>query len=86
MPVCCTQVLEGFGGRCGDVQLDGQATSRAEMDKVGGRLEVGGGRLEVRGGRPYQALPRGQCVSFGIGWKIVKGLLKALSRQKKTKI
>ena len=56
LPVCCTQVLEGFGGRCGDVQLDGQATSRAEMDKVGGRLEVGGGRLEVRGGRPYQAV------------------------------
>lgn len=28
------KVLEGFGGRCGDVQLDGVATSRAEMDKV----------------------------------------------------
>ena len=53
LPVCFTQVLEGFGGRCGDVQLDGQATSRAEMDKVGGRFEMGGGRLEVRGGRPY---------------------------------
>ena len=36
LPVCGSQVLEGFGGRCGDVQLDGLATSRAEMDKVGG--------------------------------------------------
>lgn len=28
------KVLEGFGGRCGDVQLDGVTTSKAEMDKV----------------------------------------------------
>jgi len=29
------KVLEGFGGRCGEVTLDGQETSSAEMDKVG---------------------------------------------------
>ena len=28
------KVLEGFGGRCGEVTLDGQETSSAEMDKV----------------------------------------------------
>ena len=28
------QVLEGFGGRCGEVKLDGEETSAAEMDKV----------------------------------------------------
>jgi len=29
------KVLEGFGGRCGEVTLDGLETSSAEMDKVG---------------------------------------------------
>ena len=28
------KVLEGFGGRCGEVTLDGVETSSAEMDKV----------------------------------------------------
>jgi len=28
------KVLEGFGGRCGEVRLDGQDTSPAELDKV----------------------------------------------------
>ena len=28
------KVLEGFGGRCGEITLDGQETSSAEMDKV----------------------------------------------------
>ena len=27
-------MLEGFGGRCGEITLDGQETSSAEMDKV----------------------------------------------------
>lgn len=28
------KVLEGFGGRCGEVELDGIQTSKSEMDKV----------------------------------------------------
>ena len=28
------KVLEGYGGRCGEVRLDDVETSQAEMDKV----------------------------------------------------
>ena len=28
------KVLEGYGGRCGEVTLDNQETTQAEMDKV----------------------------------------------------
>ena len=27
-------MLEGYGGRCGEVTLDNQETTQAEMDKV----------------------------------------------------
>lgn len=54
------KVLEGFGGRCGEVWLDGEATGAGEMDKVSVLMALSVAREGKRPTALFGNLPGGE--------------------------